>query len=61
MKDIIQYKSGKIILCVEMHIKNDEEENKKQTIDESVKQHGCDAGFHVEKIDWPMFSGKLEQ
>lgn len=43
-----------------MQIKYDEEEKKKQTIDNGVKQHGHNTGLHVKKIDGPMLSGKLE-
>ncbi|KAL0395795.1 UNVERIFIED_CONTAM: hypothetical protein Scaly_0027900 [Sesamum calycinum] len=45
---------------VSILIKNDEEEKKKQTIDNCVKQHGHHTGLHVKKIDGPMLSRKLE-
>lgn len=44
-----------------MYIKNDDEENEKQSIDNSVHQHGCHTGLHVKKINWPVLSRKLDQ
>ncbi|CAA2955094.1 Hypothetical predicted protein, partial [Olea europaea subsp. europaea] len=45
---------------IEMYIKNHKEQNKKQTIDDSVQQHGGYASLHIQKIDRPMLPRKLE-
>lgn len=48
-------------LGIEMYIKNHKEQNKEQTKDNGVQQHGGYTSLHIQKIDRPMLPGKLEE
>ncbi|KAH7845856.1 hypothetical protein Vadar_006729 [Vaccinium darrowii] len=43
-----------------MNIKNNKEQNKKQTIENSVQQNSSHTCLHVQKTDWPFLSRHLK-
>lgn len=44
-----------------MEIKNDEEKDEQQTVDDSVDEHRGWAGSPVHELQWLFFSGHLKQ